>query len=107
MDNDAVKFLGKRIKELRKYKNFTQEKFAELLNIDAKHLSRIECGKTQPSLNLIKKMSNIFDIEISKFFETSHLKEKNEMIFEINKILKSASPNLIKAFYKILVALEN
>lgn len=51
--------LGKKIKELRKSKGFTQEKLAELANIDAKHLSKIENGVHTPSYNTLKKLSDI------------------------------------------------
>ena len=41
--------LGGRIKELRKLKGLSQEKLSEKINIDPKHLSRIEVGRGFPS----------------------------------------------------------
>ena len=102
MADDLSLFLSKRIKELRKSKNYTQDKFAELIDVDAKHLSRIECGKTQPSLNLLKKISVVLNVEISELFKTQHFKTKEELIKEINLALENSDLNKVKLFYKIL-----
>lgn len=102
MTNDLLIFLGCRIRELRKSKNYTQDRFAELIGIDAKHLSRIECSKTQPSLNLLKKISCVLEIDISDLFNNKHFKNKNELINEIDSILVNSDLNKIRLFYKIL-----
>ena len=52
---DNKKLLGKRIKELRKYRNFTQEKLAELIDIEPCSLSAIEIGRHFPSLPTLEK----------------------------------------------------
>ena len=46
---DIKKLLGKKIKEIRKNKNFTQEKMAELIGIETASLSNIENGKYYPT----------------------------------------------------------
>ena len=43
--------LGKKIKELRKKRGYTQDKLSELANIDYKYLQRIE-GKNPPNIKL-------------------------------------------------------
>ena len=106
MTDNLTYLLGKRIKELRKSRSFTQDKLAELIEIDAKHLSRIECAKTQPSLNLLKKISHVLEIDISELFKTQHFKTKEELIREINLILNDFSLNKVQDFYKILKSLE-
>lgn len=57
------KAIGQRIKRLRKEKELTQEKLAELLNISTEHLSRIETGSYRPSFSLITKISEIFNVD--------------------------------------------
>ncbi len=47
MENLKIK-LGKRIKDLRKAKNITQEKLAEMINMDITSLSKIETGRNYP-----------------------------------------------------------
>lgn len=106
MTNDLTFLLGKRIKELRKSKNFTQDKFAELIEIDAKHLSRIECAKTQPSLNLLKKISSVLEIDIIELFKTQHFKTKEDLIKDINLILNNSKLEKVQLFYKILKSID-
>ena len=43
---------SKRIKELRKAKNLTQEQFAELIGIDPRNIIKIENGQTFPRIQI-------------------------------------------------------
>lgn len=56
--------LGKKIKELRKSMCYTQEKLAELADIDGKHLSKIENGVHLPTYKTLKKLSEILDFNL-------------------------------------------
>ncbi|HIU86158.1 TPA: helix-turn-helix transcriptional regulator [Candidatus Spyradomonas excrementavium] len=100
---DKNKDLGKRIKELRKSKGFTQERLSEIVGVDPKHLSRIECGKNVPSIDLITRISSVLGIELQMFFQTSHLKSKDSLIKEINKILDNETEEKVRLYYKILM----
>ena len=100
---DKNKDLGKRIKELRKSKGFTQERLSEIVGVDPKLLSRIECGKNVPSIDLITRISSVLGIELQMFFQTSHLKSKDSLIKEINKILDNETEEKVRLYYKILM----
>ena len=102
MTDELLNSLGSRIRELRKSKNYTQDKFAELIEIDSKHLSRIECSKTQPSLNLLKKIAYVLEIDISEIFNCKHFKTKDDLIKEICSILSKSDLSKVRLFYKIL-----
>jgi len=63
--------MGKRIKELRNKCGYTQEKLAELAEIDYKYLQRIE-GKNPPALRVdtIEKLAKALKVkpaELLKF----------------------------------------
>ena len=92
--------LGKRIKEIRKSKGFTQELLAESAGIDSKHLSRIECGVNFPSLDLLNKIAVLLNIEPSLLFQTGHLKDKTDIIKEINDTTKVNSYFLNSFLFK-------
>lgn len=62
---NAENELGKKIKELRKAKGFTQQHLAELADIDDKHLSKIENGIHEPTYKTLKKLSEVLDFELS------------------------------------------
>lgn len=95
--------LGKRIKEIRKSKGLTQDKLAEMVGIDSKHLSRIECGKNSLSLSLLLKICSTLQTEPGVLFDTSLNKDKNELINEIVKILNHSAEEKIRSFYKIII----
>ena len=62
--------VGKRIQELRKQRGLTQEKFAEVTNIDYKYVQRIE-GKNPPNLKLetLEKIAKTFKLPLSKLLD--------------------------------------
>ena len=52
--------IGKRIKDLRKSQDVTQEKLADYLNISYQSVSKWENGLALPDLTLIPALSNFF-----------------------------------------------
>ncbi len=60
------KKLGKRIKECRLKKHFTQEKLAELVNAAASNISHIERATTQVSLPSLVKIANALDVTLDQ-----------------------------------------
>lgn len=104
---DTRKLLGIRIKELRKKKGFTQDRLSEIVGIDSKHLSRIECGSNFPSLELLNKISATLEVEPNVLFNTTHLKDKKTLIKEINTILEKESLESTRSFYKILIGITD
>ncbi len=76
--NNLKKLLGKRIQELRKKKNITQQQLADMLEIDQRTLSAIECGINFPSKNLIK-IAEVFGVEIKDIFDFEHNEMSREM----------------------------
>jgi len=69
MTNINIKF-GKQLKELRKKKKFTQEKLAQLADINYKYIQRLE-GKSpsSPTLNVLEKLAKTFNVPLSKLVE--------------------------------------
>ena len=54
--------IGKRIKELRKKNDLTQERLAEYLGVTDRAVSKWECGLTAPDLGLIIPLSRILHV---------------------------------------------
>lgn len=53
---DKKKLLGRRIKELIKKKNISQEKLAELIGIEPTALSNIVTGRNYPLMSTLEKL---------------------------------------------------
>lgn len=65
MEDIKVKF-GQRVKELRLSKGYSQEKLAEISDLDRTYIPGIEAGKRNVSLIVLQKIANAFDISISE-----------------------------------------
>ena len=96
--------VGKRIKELRKKHNLSQEKLAELTNLEPTSLSNIENGRNYPLFTTLEKILCVFNSSFYDFFNFNHNKEAKDLIQEINTIIKE-NPDKIKDIYKVVKAL--
>ena len=63
--------LGLKIKELRKQKKLTQEKLAEMLNLDAGYISKLEVGRNFPTIGTLEKIANVLNVELYELFQFS------------------------------------
>jgi len=57
------------LKELRTNKKISQEKLAELCNLDRTYISLLERGLRQPTLSTIFKLSHALEISPSEFIK--------------------------------------
>ena len=94
------KMLGKRIKNLRTQKKYTQEKFAELIGIDPKNVSKIENGNNYPSAETLTSIINTLKIEPYELFIFENQIPYESMKQEIIKSLDN--PKNIILLYKTL-----
>ncbi len=56
-------------KEYRKAKKYTQEKLAELTELDTRTIQRIESGERKPSMETFKKLVKILEIKDKDILE--------------------------------------
>lgn len=79
--------MGKRIKNARKKKGWTQAYLGELLGSDGKYISRIECGKSKPSLEFVVNMANALgkstDYLLQDSVDYMYKKEENQDIYVV------------------------
>lgn len=71
--------LNQALRLIRSYHDLSQTELAEALAISNSHLSEIESGKKQPSLELLNKYSDRFDLPLSSilFFSENLDSEKS------------------------------
>ena len=94
--------LGLRIKELRKQKGITQEKLAELIDIDQRNLSNIECGVTFPSKSLAS-IADALDISLMDLFDFNHTNVNESTMKDfIRNSLDNLSEHDIKILYRLI-----
>ena len=66
--NEVLKLLGEKLKKLRLDKNISQEKFAELTELDRTYISGLERGLRNPSYLILKKLALALDVNPSELF---------------------------------------
>lgn len=101
MDN-IKHLLGIKIKDLRIKRGLSQQQLAEIINIDQRNLSNIECGNTFPSKALLD-LSKALNISLSELFDFDYLgKDINEKIKYINDTVNILEPNNIDIIYRLV-----
>lgn len=103
--SDLKKALGKRIKQIRKEKQLTQEKLAELINIEVPSLSNIETGKFAPSIETLQKLSEVLKVEPWEFYHFNGMTDEKMRDVIYAKI--ENNPTLIKSVYTFIISLES
>ncbi len=78
------KKIGSFLKELRKEKGITQEKFAEKLNVSGRTISRWETGNNMPDISLLIEIADFFDVSIPEIINGERKSEiMNEEVKEV------------------------
>ncbi len=106
--SDFKKLIGKRIKQIRKSKNLTQEKLAELINIEVPSMSYIETGKFAPSVETLQKLSEVLEVKPWEFYYFETLTQE-DMLNELTGALKNNKQltHIVYNFYKSLLYTTN
>lgn len=90
--------LGNRISDLRKRKKWTQNDFANKLFVTDKTISSWESNRTEPSLETIMKLSELFECNISYLIYGNM--EKNNIETEIKIRISKKEFNNLELFMK-------
>ena len=65
---------GNKVQILRKNHNISQENLASILKINRNHLSRIETGKSEPTLSIIRDIANYFKVDVASLMDMNDSK---------------------------------
>lgn len=99
--------LGERIRELRKDRGFTQEQLAELVDVEQKHVSRLELGKSFPTIERLEKIADALNVPLRDLFDFKHLADEDTRVKSIEEMVKCLSDDNQKIAYKVLNGVVN
>ena len=68
-DEAYLKKLGTRIRTIRKEKNITQVALSYACDIEKQNMRRIEAGNTNPTILMLKKISEHLGVTLSELFD--------------------------------------
>lgn len=63
--DECIRMFGERIKELRDEKNLKLKDLEEILSISTSSLSYYENFEREPTLSVVKKLADFFDVDIA------------------------------------------
>ena len=75
---------GQKISDLRKENKLTQAELGNKLNVTAQAVSKWENGLSEPDIESIKKMCELFNVSVDEFLGVS----KKKPILITNKLLR-------------------
>ena len=113
--------VGDNIKRIRIAKELSQKEVLTLANLDPAQYSRIENGKTDPSINTLERISKALGVTLSELFNTTDnlkdvasldksIMEKVNLIDSLTKEEKQTIYTMLDAFVskrKLKDALKN
>jgi len=100
--------IGKNIKKIRETKGLSAKEVISVINMGAPMYSRIETGKTEPSLSTLEKIAKALGVKLSELFDIEdNLKDVNSYdtsIMEKIKLIEALSEEEKKTIFNILDA---
>ena len=91
--------VGERIRQLRKEKNLSQNKLADMANVSQTHLRRVELGQADITIGHLRLVCDILGTTLKDFFDVESSPD------ELNASIANLTPKqkqLLIAFLKSL-----
>ncbi len=99
--------LGKKIKRMRINRGLTQEQLSEAVDISQRTLSGIEIGENFVTAETLDRLVKALNTTTEELFATNHLKEKEDIISEIQSdlVIISQNPEKLDVLYNVTKSL--
>lgn len=100
-----LKLMGRRIADKRRKKDITQEVLSERLSISVQYLSRIECGRANPTLKNLVKIANGLECSLDELLCDSLIADSAVIMNETSDLFADCSPEeilLLSKWFKSL-----
>lgn len=90
--------IGKRFKRYRENKGLSQCQAAELIGIKNYQLGNYETNRSEPSIDILKKMSQVYDVSIDLLVGNARIKDDSGKIITIEETDYDELMRVIKDF---------
>lgn len=101
---NATELFGRQIRELRKSRGLSQEQLGEQIGIDQKHMSKIELGKSYPSLDRLIRIAKVLQVPLPTLFDFDHLEDAPERARKIEELVKELGERDQQVLFRIVAA---
>jgi len=96
---------GAQVRSVRKSRKLKIWQVAERVDIEVKHLGRIERGERQPSFDLIISLAKCLNVSPSKFFEFDSTADPKALRKNIDQLLSSLDSKQLGQVRQVLSTL--
>ena len=72
--------LGKRVRELRTKRGLTQERLAEMADMDVKYLGSIERGTENPTVGTLEKLAQALSVKLHQLLTVEHKIQSEKLL---------------------------
>lgn len=97
---------GKKIRLIRRTREMTQERLAELSGLSLQYIGEIERGKRNPSLSSIEQISAAFDVPLVELFDLTEFQFSSDQMRQILiRQVENADDERLRAFFSIAKSL--
>lgn len=100
--NKSLEKVGSRIKQARKKAHLSQVQLAEKLNISVSHMSDIETGSTNFSIEIFMRITEVLQVSADHLLRTDIPQVAAINNREVDSILKGCTPDEIDSLLKML-----
>ncbi|WP_051182915.1 helix-turn-helix domain-containing protein [Desulfocurvibacter africanus] len=105
---DIQKALAERVRQLRKRAKFTQEALAERAELSIQHISDLERGRGNPTLQSLERLATALDVRLWDLIEVGEyvmgeeeLEEEVVLLFRrLDRAKKIAAVRVLKAVFE-------
>ncbi|WP_368490741.1 helix-turn-helix domain-containing protein [Clostridium sp. BJN0013] len=94
--------IGKKIKSLRLLNNYSTTKLSKEAGIAQSYLSDIESGKSNPTIEKLSKILDVFNISLAEFFTEDENIVLPREFKELLKDIKNLSPEQIQLLSQLV-----
>ena len=101
--------IGKRIKEAREAKNYTQKQLSEYIGVTSSAVANYENDNNMPSIEILNKLSEIFNCSIDYLLGKSDIRNSDEQqyYFAYHKEMAGLTPDEIVDALKFYKEMKN
>ncbi len=93
---------GKKLRELRRKRDITQEKLAELSGLSLQYIGEIERNRRNPSLTSMESLAEALDIPIGELFNLEEFQRSDKELREtLIRQIQQADPERLRLFYEL------
>ena len=110
MSGSILKFLGSRIRDMRKNQRLSQEQLAEVSGLHHTYIGAVERGERNISIKSLLKITTALKISMGEVFESVD-PERNDMenrvISQVLTLIRNENKNTLKRLHLLLGCLTD